>query len=99
MATHYDPSIIQQFADRLYQQADQIVLAYSLLGFALGALAGAILGAITPIGPAAPGLLCGGFLCLVFALAGRARSFTLRLQAQTTLCQAQIEFNTRGARQ
>lgn len=100
MATSYDSSIIQRFADRLYKQADQIVYTYGLLGFLIGAGAGAALGMSggshdTPVVPA---VLVGAFFCFLFVLAGRARAFVLRLQAQTALCQAQIERNTSGGR-
>jgi hypothetical protein len=99
LPTKYDPSIIQSFADRLYRQADQIVLLYGVAGLFLGSGIGAALGLTNPErGSAAPALFLGGAFCAVFAVVGRARSFALRLQAQTALCQAQIERNTSGGR-
>jgi hypothetical protein len=96
MPTRYDSSVIQTFADRLYRQADQIVYTYGLAGFILGAGVGAALsfGGHSRDSPLVPALFVGIVFCAFFVAAGRARSFTLRLQAQMALCQAQIERNT-----
>jgi ABC-type antimicrobial peptide transport system permease subunit len=103
MATQYDPMIIEQFADKLYEQADALVLLYGVAGFVIGALPGS--GCALAVATAIPDsplsiLLLIAFLCTVVGtvlgvLAGRQRAFTLRLQAQTALCQARIEWNTR----
>lgn len=97
MATNYDATIIQTFADRLYKQADQIPYSYGLVGFLFGAIGGwAMAASARADNPVVPVLICGIILCVLFLQAGRARAFALRLQAQTALCQAQIERNTNG---
>jgi hypothetical protein len=105
MTTNYDPAVIQRFADRLYARARTIVIVYAVIGLIMGGLVGAIAvktvlaqrsarttaeareGGLT-FAFAAGGLIAGVFL-------GRERAFSLRLQAQTALCQKQIEQNTR----
>lgn len=90
----YDPSIIQEFARRLLKQAASAVLSSVILGLMLGAGLGAGVAADAP--ESSPSLLVSA---IVFGLLGwklgRDRAFTLRLQAQTALCQMQIELNTR----
>lgn len=90
MGTPYDAKIIQEAADRLYSQANSVVLSYAMLGGLVGGGAGfgigrdvvpAVIGAVVVAG-------------LGFAL-GREKAFALKLQAQTALCQAKIEENTR----
>ncbi|MFZ5891268.1 MAG: hypothetical protein ACOY0T_09480 [Myxococcota bacterium] len=99
MGTKYDSGIIQKFADRLYLEADKIVYFYGIAGAALGVGAGFFVGKLTvDKDSTTPMLFLGGACCAVFLVIGRARSFALRLQAQTALCQLQIERNTRRAR-
>ena len=96
MAT-YDPSIIHQHAAALYAHAGAIVRSYmALFGF-FGAIAGAVLGSFADKGS---GTLAGGVVCLLIGVAigksvGEARAFRIKLEAQTALCQAAIEENTR----
>ena len=93
----YDPSVIQQHAQRLYDRARAIIIVYGV-GFGLmGLFAGMLIEALT--GDLGPGLVgVGGLLCAVLGAAyGQARGFELRLQAQLALCQAQIEVNGRPA--
>ncbi len=94
----YDASVIEQFAEALYAQAKFIIIRYCVVAGAIGFVVGYLIadgarlrGAEAGIG----GLVAVAGLVLGFA-AGRARSFTLRLQAQQALCQAQIEKNSRG---
>jgi hypothetical protein len=93
----YDPRIIVMFAQRLYDQAARIVA----LCVALGAVAGFILGAIAGNAAFDAGIVTGALAAFVFGAfgyaVGQGRAFALRLQAQTALCQVQIEANTRGA--
>ena len=91
MTTKYDPAVIEEFATRLYKKANSIIATYTVLGILL--------------------LGFGGFLTqqLIFALIGaviggvigysmgRERAFAYKLQAQTALCQKQIESNLRQA--
>jgi hypothetical protein len=94
----YDAAIIHQFAGHLYAQARAIIVRYTILGVMTGALAAGIGGAALARDEAAGaaggllGALIGGALGLS---AGRDRAFALKLQAQTALCQLQIEANTR----
>ena len=102
MATRYDPTIIEQFADKLYEQADATVLVHSFLGFVLGSVPSAAFvlwwlvatreTSLTPVGGI---FLCAATGCAFGFLIGRERAFTLRLQAQLALCQDRIERNTR----
>ena len=96
MATQYDPSIIQTFADRLYDQADKIVYSYGLLGFLVGGCVGAGIGFSmgTRDFSLLPSVLVGAIAAAFAGAIGRQRAFALRLQAQTALCQAQIEANS-----
>lgn len=92
---NYDPKIIEEFAGRLYQQADAMLYKYTLWGIALGIVPG-ILPYLTR-GMASNSLLIfgaiiGGFLGWQV---GRAKSLELRVRAQSILVQKQIEENTR----
>ena len=89
----YDPRLIQEFAQCLYRRAAVIMFVYALLG------AGIIYFVFTTYTNdgkyAVPGAIIGG---LVGFLIGSREAFSLRLQAQLALCQAQIEENTRAKR-
>lgn len=96
MSAVYDPSVIQQLADNLYQRADNVVALYSVVGF-------------LAVGPAAfvatsdyifaPGVALAVGLggVIVGRLLAYPRALAMRAQAQALLCQAQIERNTRAA--
>ena len=100
----YDPKIIQTFAGKLYSRANSIVATYTLFGLLIGLGIGLIIGQFVSssmgeavgttelIVGALPGGIGGYFI-------GMERSFTLRLQAQTALCQVAIEQNTRAQAQ
>lgn len=100
----YDPQVLVQHAERLYREANFTMLRYGLLGFLLGAVAGGTGGAIVGSAAGDAGLLFVAIglatlvpLCTVVALVmGRDRAFALKMQAQTALCQVQIEVNTRA---
>lgn len=91
----YDPDVIHKFADRLYSRATSIVVTYTLTG----ALVGGGFGFTTTYylsSSQAPIFIVLGLLllgALGYAI-GSERAFLLRLQAQTALCQVQIEQNT-----
>lgn len=97
MATQYDPSVIQKFADRLYAQADRIVYTYMFVGFIVGFVGGGVFGTSISGRDALItwGVVVGTILAVPFTMAGFARGDALRLQAQTALCQVQIESNSR----
>lgn len=87
--TTYDPKIIQEFAEGLYSRATTIVVVNVLFFAFVGGMAGYFLihGSGTVI-LLAIGALVGYYL-------GSQRAFLLKLQAQTALCQVEIERNTR----
>ena len=84
----YDPKIIQEFADRLYAKAKSIVRNYSIVGILLLGFGG--LASQNPI-IALIGAILGG---LIGYAIGTEKAFQYRLQAQTALCQVEIESNS-----
>jgi hypothetical protein len=100
----YDPGVIEQFAERLYDKAAGFVIASVVAGGALGAGFGAV--PLTSLGSTWPvpssfgfatmlvGAVCGAVMGYFI---GDARSFAYKLQAQSALCQLQIERNTSAA--
>ncbi len=96
--TKYDESVIVEFADSLYEQAESIVRLYTAVGVLVGAGIGAAIGGMllsgSGFGPAVIGAIVVGGAAFQ---TGRQKAFALRLQAQVALCQVQIEANTRPA--
>jgi len=103
MPIQYDPAIIQRFANRLYAKARTVIFLYTFIigiaGLFLGGVVSEVLrdkankDAERPFYPFAIG---GFFFGWIGFLIGSERGFSLRLQAQTALCQKQIELNTRS---
>lgn len=91
----YDEKIIQAMAAKLYSQADSIVRSHTVAGFFLGFLAGLVAGAAAGEG-GSWAVWFGVVSAIGGAASGRSKAFSLRVQAQTALCQLQIERNTRG---
>lgn len=93
---NYDPKVIQKFADKLYSQANTIVFLYTLIGAAVGGFGGYAAAASARTGNtyALAGAVILGLIGLVL---GIQRSFMLKVQAQTALCQMRTEENTRKA--
>lgn len=89
MAT-YDPKIIQAYADDLYSRATTIVVMNVLFFAVLGGIGGFV--AFRGAGSAVL-LLLGGLVGYYF---GSQRAFQRKLQAQSALCQVEIERNTRS---
>lgn len=96
----YDEKIIEAFAEELYREAASLLrnstLKWSFIGFFAGGIGGAAAGnwensTNALIAAVLAGAICGA---IGYNLAKR-RVFALKLQAQTALCQAQIERNTR----
>lgn len=92
----YDSGIIEQHARSLYSEADWVVYKYSFLGIILGGTAAAIAARFQGSSIGVMGLVGAVVGFLIGNSMGRARAFQYRLQAQTVLCQMQIERNTRG---
>jgi hypothetical protein len=87
----YDAGVIQAFADDLYRRADTIVIVNALIFLVVGGAAG--LAAFGKLGALLGALIGGG----IGYYLGVQRAFLLKLQAQTALCQAQIERNTQSS--
>ena len=103
MATHYDPIVIKGFAAALYRRANSIIFFCTLTGLFIGGIVGAILsrpsfsfqlGGLLPGWWIIIGIILGGMAGLSI---GRSKAFLLKLQAQTALCQVEIEKNTRNS--
>jgi 4-hydroxybenzoate polyprenyltransferase len=93
---NYDSMVLQEYAERLYTQASGITVKYAL-GF--GVLCAAIGAAVSQAFGLPPLTLWLGIVGAVLgALVGQSKGFQYRLQAQTVLCQVQIEANTRAGR-
>lgn len=90
MAEKYDPSVIQEFADRLYQKANGIIRNYTIAGVILLGFAG--LSTSDPIFGAVGAVVGGVIGCAI----GKEKAFSYKLQAQTALCQVQVEINSRA---
>jgi xanthosine utilization system XapX-like protein len=96
----YDSGILQDYADSLYRKAAWVTFKCGLVGTVVGVLVALVLAYIrdtrilsdTPW----PVIAVFGIVGLLIGVAiGQRRSFAYRLQAQTVLCQMQIEYNTR----
>jgi hypothetical protein len=103
--TIYDDTVLQQYADGLYQEAKWIVFwtaaKYGLLTFVICLAIGITTGLLKPTNPdATAGLVFGAIFVVLGVLygidAGRRKAFHLQLEAQQALCQRQIEKNTRA---
>lgn len=86
----YDENIIQEFAAKLYDQAQLIVFMYTVGAALIGGLGGYF---VADGGGAVVGALVLG--AIGYGV-GSSRAFVLKLTAQTALCQVQIERNTRA---
>jgi membrane protein YqaA with SNARE-associated domain len=101
----YDPALLYAYADQLYRSAKWLEVVFTIVGLIGGAITGYSLGTLLLIGRAAganvqvPMLLLAGTGALLGSIlgwmGGRQMADRLRLQAQLTLCQVQIEVNTR----
>ena len=94
----YDSKLIYAFADRLYQQAQRIVVSYTLGWGLMGALLGGSAGALLNQGQGPVvglGLVAAVLFAVVGYTQGQAKAFVLRLEAQRALCLVAIEENTR----
>ena len=96
----YDPEVIQKFADRLYARSAGVVFVSTALGALIGLVGGPfVLQSLPPnLALSLPEWVVPVVLAILGFLQGLERSFLLKLQAQTALCQVQIENNTRQVR-
>ena len=95
----YDPDVIQRFANRLYGKAALAAAVSTVLGVVIGLVADPFIVQALPdaLAVRCPARIFALVLGLVGLGQGLERGFLLKLQAQTALCQMQIERNTRGA--
>ena len=101
----YDSKLLYAFADQLYKEAARLLWTAAVGGLLVGTLLGLALavGAIAVRPDLRGSLLSGPTPTIVFAIIGglmgysnaRQKAFLLRVQAQTLLCNAKIEENTR----
>jgi hypothetical protein len=99
-STAYDPDILQQQADSLYSQADEIlgrtVASYVVMTLLAVFVVLTLLSKINPQVPTGVLLLISVLIAAALGVShGRDKSFHLKMEAQTLLCQRQIELNTR----
>jgi hypothetical protein len=102
--TKYDDAILQRYADDLYAQARWVIYSTA---FIYGLVTFGIAFGISNVGTIfksnvslslQPGVLLFALIgAAVGVAAGRKKEFKLKLEAQTLLCQRQVELNTRGA--
>lgn len=95
--TTYQPEVIQRFADRLYARSATAIVISTLLGVLVGVAVDPFIHQTLPanLSNHLPEWSSAALLGLIGLLQGFERAFLLRLQAQTALCQLQIELNTR----
>jgi hypothetical protein len=97
----YDERVIDEFAQELYTRARWMAWTKGFVYAVAGAVAGGAL--VAPHSNIGMGevlmaaLIAGGAAWKVGYGVGRLAGDKLRLEAQTALCQAQIERNTRPA--
>jgi len=92
----YDPAIINQFAESLYLKAEKVVRNYTVRGCFLGLGLGLGLAAVVPEwGTLIAFLAPIGMFGYFGYSAGQSAAFKYKLEAQTALCHAKIEENTR----
>jgi len=102
--TKYDTAVLQKYADDLYSQARWVIFSatfiYGLVTFVVSFLLVSGLDLVKH--PSASVSIQPGLLMLaviggaVGFWTGRKKAFSLKLEAQKTLCQRQVELNTRS---
>jgi MFS superfamily sulfate permease-like transporter len=96
----FDPSVIHQHAQELYDRADNLVWQSGITGAIVGAMIGgaiAVAMSVARMAVVPPLLVVAGMtvgMAIVSAIAAEREVFRLRLQAQQSLCQLMIEQNT-----
>lgn len=90
----YEASIIERFAEKLYARANWTIAIYTLIGAAVG-FGGSFYFALQAREEwiYILGIVVGAAIGFYM---GTQRAFMLKLQAQTALCQIEIERNTRA---
>ncbi len=102
MHIEYEPAVIRKFAADLYADADAMIVRAAIRGFFLWGGTSALAAYFTASGSdrnsimLVAALVGGGIGAWVSHALAQATANALRLQAQTALCQVQIEENVRG---
>lgn len=94
----YNERILQRYAERLNSRANRLVVLFGLLGTALGFMGAQLLfPGGQPLNPVLrPEAIGAGLLgAVALGMIGEGLGFRYRLEAQRTLCQVQVERNTR----
>ena len=96
--TTYAPEVIQSSVDRLYARAALSAVVSTALGILIGLVAAPFILQSLPavLAVRCPEWIPAVVLGVIGLGQGLERGVQLRLQAQTALCQLQIERNTRG---
>ena len=91
----YDYQLIQKFADRLYAEADGVVIHSTVVATMVGIIAGYVIAAVTHVQTIGFVLVCAVVAGGMGYVRGREKAFTLKMQAQQALCLMYTERNTR----
>ena len=91
----YDSQLIQKFADRLYAEADRVVMQSTVVATLVGAIAGYVIAAVTRVPTVGFVLVCATVAGAMGFVRGWEKAFTLKWQAQQALCLMHTERNTR----
>ncbi len=89
MSVTYNPKVLEKNSKQMYWSADVATVLLPVVGVAVGGMLGYAL--LKSVGALAGGAL-GGYLGLQYS---DVKATALRSQAQTALCLAEIEKNTR----
>lgn len=94
----YEPDVIQQFANKLYAEANTVVQNSVVSWGAIGAIPAVTIYVLLDFAPGAILMFLAAALPLgvVGYYLGRGKALKLRLEAQKALCQVQIEKNSSG---
>ncbi len=84
----YDSSVIVQFVQSLYDQANSMLIIFTISGVVIGGGGGSLISTEAAV----IGAVVVGFIGYMI---GQTRAFQLKLQAQLALCQLAFEENTR----
>src|SRR2546421_12193021 len=91
----YDSQLIQKFADRLYAEADRVVMQSTVVATLVGVIAGYVIAAVTRVPTVGFVLVCAIVAGGMGFVRGREKAFTFKWQAQQALCLMHTERNTR----
>ncbi len=92
----YDPKIIKEFSQNLYQKADTIIFINTLIGLFIGAGVGLLIGASIFKGYLIAFIIIG--VCIGVCMGhefGKLKALDIKAQAQMMLCITKIEENTK----